>query len=198
MDAEDVADEVQAARYAERIRERMRVPEIIVAAYRTAWSSFYDWEPGYSEHILRGLQAPAPASPASSTDNLLEAPVRDFDSMAVYPDPSLTFTILSADPDVPPQSVEAYDVSLPDVSVMRFAYPKYEFCTPATRNISNARDQRILEFIPYADEPGFYYILYAQQHDSFAWQTSYYDVDCKSSGFALVMQSSGQLVLQTN
>ncbi|TFK84037.1 hypothetical protein K466DRAFT_238792 [Polyporus arcularius HHB13444] len=179
MDAEDVDDELQAARYAERIRERMRVPDMIVAAYRTAWSSFYDWEPGYSEHILRGLQAPAAASPASSIDILLEAPVRDFDSMAVDPDPSLTFMILSADPDVPPQSVEAYDVSLPDVSVMRFAYSKYEFCTPATRNISNARDQRILEFIPYADEPGFYFILYAQQHDSFAWQSSYYDVDYK-------------------
>ncbi|KAI0699059.1 hypothetical protein C8T65DRAFT_660264 [Cerioporus squamosus] len=176
---EDGDDELQALRYAQRIRERMRVPEMMIQAYRTAWLLFYDWEPGYSERILRSIQAPTAASPASSIDKLLEAPGQDCDSMAEDSDPSLTFTVLPADLGSPSQSLVVLEVFLPNVSIMRFAYPKYESCTPATRIISHTHDQRLLDFIPYADEPGFYHFLYAQQHDSFSWQLSFYDVDYK-------------------
>ncbi|RPD55638.1 hypothetical protein L226DRAFT_466963 [Lentinus tigrinus ALCF2SS1-7] len=174
--SEDVDDELQAL-YRQRIRERVRVPEMIVEAYRTAWASFYGWEPGYSEHVLRSLQAPNVGSSASNIADLLE--MRDFNSMEVDSDPSQVFTVLSTDLGSHPRSFQVHDITLPDVPVEHFAYPKYESCTPATRNISHERDPRILDFIPYADEPDFSLSLYARLHASFAWQNIWYDVDYK-------------------
>ena len=166
--------------YAQRIRQRARVPDIIIEAYRAAWALFYSWEPAYSRHVLHGLQSPAVEVPTSTFDNSLENQLEDFNSITVDSDPSLTFTVWSANFEHRSRSLEPHCVLLSSPSVTTFAYPKYESCAPATRNIFHGRDQGLLEFIQYADEPGFYSTLYARQHNCFAWQTAWHDVDRES------------------
>ncbi len=183
-------DQQRESNYAQRVREHMRVPEMIVEAYREAWHEFYRWEEPYCENTLTSLRAPLQTESAailasygrfledtSSADNGLEE-VMQLDSPVASPSPSIT--ISSTDLDGHESEYDQGEVmSLGLLSIAPFAYPKYESCTPAVRSIFHRRGQRELGFIPYADEPNFHSLIYAGLYDTFAWQTSWYDVDCK-------------------
>ncbi|KAI0747223.1 hypothetical protein C8Q80DRAFT_828213 [Daedaleopsis nitida] len=176
----DDADEAVRAlkeRYAERMRERERVPDLIQKTYRDAWSRFYDWEPAYCQQIIQCLLSPSPSLSSTSTLNY-SCPEND----AMQVDTDKSFTFWSMDSDAAPVTMDAEDIVLPPFSIKDYGYPKYEACTPATRNIRHDAEPHTihqLQFIPYADEPGFRPRHYASRYDTFAWQASWYDVDFK-------------------
>ena len=181
--------EVQREQYAERLRELQRVPKQITEAYRDAWKAFYAWEPQYCASMLRGLRDATLPQPSA-------IPFSDFVSdsfdLSDLPDAiegegdddPLLYQQWFADEE---RSVSFLGIAEEIVVGSRrspftsFAYAKYEACTPALRNIVHDQDVRILQFIPYADEPGFLRRIksYARMHAIFAWQHSWYDVDCK-------------------
>ncbi|KAI1785090.1 hypothetical protein LXA43DRAFT_900516 [Ganoderma leucocontextum] len=180
---------IQRERYTERIRELQRVPEQITEAYRDAWQRFYVWEPQYCEVMLRGLRdvTPSQSSTVSFSDFISDSfDLSDMgDSMEEEADDdSLSYQQWFADDE---RSISIFGVAEEFVVGSRrhcftsYAYAKYEACTPALQNIKHDLDVRILQFIPYADEPGFLRRIksYARMHAIFAWQHSWYDVDFK-------------------
>lgn len=175
---EDELDDVlqaQRERYAQRVRELRRVPDMMRETYRDAWTQFYAWEPGYCEHLLKSLKTPAEWQ---SLVDPLHLGSMESDAMQVDDSPSV-LTVWTNDDRRPPVVLPVQEIVLPAMSIQGFAYPKYEACTPATRAIRNEDDPQLLRFIQYADEPGFHTRLYATLHDDFAWQTEWYDVDCE-------------------
>ena len=185
----------QRERYAELVRGHQRVPDQITEAYRDAWNRFYLWEPQYCEGMLRTLQdvtLPGPSTVPFSDFISESFSLSDItDSVEGTGDEeSLSYQQWFADDE---RSVSILSVAEEVVVGSRrtpftsYAYAKYEACTPALQNIKHELDTRILQFIPYADEPGFLRRIksYASLHAAFAWQHSWYDVDCKLLCFTL-------------
>ncbi|KAM5541887.1 hypothetical protein V8D89_004616 [Ganoderma adspersum] len=180
---------LQRERYAELVRGLQRVPDQITEAYKDAWHRFYLWEPQYCEGMLRGLRGVTLQQPStvSFSDFISESfDLSDVtDSMeGAGDDEELSYQQWFADDE---RSVSILNVAEEVVVGSRrtpftsYAYAKYEACTPALQNIMHDKDVRILQFIPYADEPGFLRRIksYARMHTVFAWQHSWYDVDFK-------------------
>ncbi|PIL26855.1 hypothetical protein GSI_11035 [Ganoderma sinense ZZ0214-1] len=180
---------IQRERYAELIRGLQRVPEQICEAYRDAWQRFYLWEPQYCQDMLRSLRDATLPQPSAVPFSAFVSESFDLsdinDSMeGEGDDDSLSFQQWFCDDG---RSVSFLSVAEEVVVGSRrtpftsYAYAKYEACTPALQNIKHETDTRILQFIPYADEPGFLRRIksYAGLHAVFAWQHSWYDVDFK-------------------
>lgn len=175
---------LQQQRYAERMRERNRVPIQIQGAYRNSWSNYYAWEPQHCDSLLRGLRAPSVNTYSTFDDLLAEvcSPASDTDNQQPHPtgiDPALNLTQWLANGDTA-TTVTAAVIRLPSLSLGLFAYPKYEACAPAISLIRHDLDQNILQFIPYADEIGFkeYRKSMARSRTALQWQIGWYDVDC--------------------
>ena len=176
----DDAIRVQQERFAARIRELRRVPEMMLDAYRYAWAEFYAWEPEYSQQIVSSLQASVFSSTTSFDDLYSVFSHADVNPMDVDGDLS-GFSQWFPDRSPAPALVSSDIVPVSAPLTREFAYPKYEACTPATRNILNEHDQRVLRFLPYADEGKIPRRVQriARPYASFAWQSDWYDVDCK-------------------
>lgn len=76
----------------------------------------------------------------------------------------------------------AIPVLTEEVSPRKFdPYPTYESCTPTSKNLALRPDvlteNIFLPFIPYADEPNFDAVAYANDCAEFAWQSDMIDPD---------------------
>ncbi|TBU57145.1 hypothetical protein BD310DRAFT_978363 [Dichomitus squalens] len=179
--SDEELDVVLRERYAERIRELARVPEQIQAAYRDAWQQYYVWEPAYCERTLRNLRTTDPSSAFALDDFLSDfGDLSDVDNSIEGEGNRVLYEQWIVDDDEVIYNAGAMEeTSLPPCKDC--AYPKYESCTPATRNIKHELDVRILQYMPYDDPSFLQHDLeeFARKHDVFAWQHSWYDVDFK-------------------
>ena len=186
-------DEERERLYAQRVHKHLRVPRAIAEAYHAAWCEFYGWEPFYCETTLNSLQAPIDPTDLASYESLLEdackwdasnleelvdiqAPHLAVSMKAPHP---FTSILVASTESGQITSMQAQEVEICSLPIISYACPKYESCTPAIRSIFHRVDQQELNFIPYADGPGFEGAVYAGLFDAFAWQMSWYDVDCK-------------------
>ena len=195
-------DEEREWLYAQRVHKHLRVPRAIAEAYHAAWCEFYGWEPFYCETTLNTLQASIDPTDLASYESLLEdtcqwdaSCVEELVDIQAYlklavpmeaPHPSTSICVASTESGRV-STVQVDEVEIFSLPILSYACPKYESCTPAIRNIFHRVDQQELGYIPYADEPGFEGAVYAGLFDAFAWQRSWYDVDCKC--FLLVSDS---------
>lgn len=177
-DPED-ALRIQQQRYAQRIQRRLQeereVAGTIEGEYRAAWVDFYSLEPEQCEQLIRSLEVVSPHPPLS-LDDLFE----DAEYIEMSPDPTpseASFDIWLS--DLQQRSQFSAEVALTLHDMDEYAYRKYESCTPSVEGILYNGDPRILKFIPCADESGFRAELYASRHLQLAWQTEWFDVDCK-------------------
>ena len=179
---EDDPHEVLRAQQ-ERTTARLREKIQLVLAYRSAWESFYTWESQYSEQTLSSLQAPDYEPPAIAFDDLVSSSEDpDTDMIDLSEDRRhATYTRWSYTRRASSVKVHADVVAARPRPIDPFAYPKYESCTPATRNIRHDEDITLLRFIPYADEGDISdrYEDITEPFASFAWQTQWYDIDCE-------------------
>lgn len=177
-DPED-ALRIQQQRYAQRIQQRLQeereVAGTIEGEYRAAWTDFYSREPEQCEQLIRSLEVASPHPPLS-LDDLFEG--AEYIEMSPEPTPSeASFDIWLS--DLQQRSQLSTDIALTLHDMDEYAYRKYKSCTPSVEGILYNGDPRILKFIPCADEPGFRAELYASKHLQLAWQTEWFDVDCK-------------------
>ncbi|RPD55634.1 SET domain-containing protein [Lentinus tigrinus ALCF2SS1-6] len=160
--------------------------------------AFYDCDPGYCGDLLNTLQAPVYCINLALSDRLLEDS-SDATGPVQVDSPVVSRGLFQSVPisysNLDDSDCLQIDCLSCTVLISSFAYPEYESCTPAIRSISSRRDQQILEFIPYADEPGFHGAAYSALYDTFAWQTSWYDVDYEQQipFYPMVTGSAGLL-----
>ncbi len=178
-DDPEYALRIQQQRYAQRVQQRLQeerdVSGTIENHYRDAWTDFYSREPEQSEQLIRSFEVVSPHPPLYLDDLFEDA---ENDQLSLDPTPSEASFV--SWPDLQQHSEFSADIALTLPSKLsEYAYRKYESCTPSVEGILYDGDPRILKFIPCADDPDFEAELYASNHLQLAWQTEWFDVDCK-------------------
>lgn len=178
-DDPEYALRIQQQRYAQRVQQRLQEEREIAGTiedeYRAAWTDFYSREPEQSEQLIRSLEVVSPHPPLSLDDLFEDA---EHNEMCLDPTPSESSSDLWLS-DLQQRSQLSADIALTLHDLDEYDYRKYESCTPSVEGILYNGDPRILKFIPCADEPGFDAELYASRHMQLAWQTDWFDVDCR-------------------
>lgn len=173
--------------------------EIGAIVFSEVWNEFYSWEPDQCRQLLRELKPWARYSCKTNAD--LHASLdRPLHSMDIDID-------MNAEINAP--WVQIYDnegvctkmpVSFEEVVLSgNFEpYPKYESCTPTSKNIALRRDALVeadrLEFIPYGDEPEFDADMYVRHADELGWQVDWRDPDSNKIVFLFLYQVDGHVI----
>ncbi|KAH9848986.1 hypothetical protein C2E23DRAFT_738151 [Lenzites betulinus] len=164
---------VEQELYAQRRRQLQEISQEIDGICRSAWYEFYAREPFQCAQLLGSLEVATPQPPSSSDDLLEDAEPIDVD---VSPN-AAAFQLWSASLARPSGSSVKAGPSLP--TLCPYAYPKYESCTPSIEIARYTADQRIVRFVPYADELGLDIEKYCKAHMEIGWQTEWFDIDFK-------------------
>lgn len=175
-------------------RRTAEIKDIGMDVFSEVWSEFYRWELVECQQLLDELKPGA--GPPESNHNLyalLNQPLGDVDLEIQTEDHSGTAEIYDINGDCTVVRVVSEEISSNDYQ----SYPTYESCTPTSKNLALRRDAlteaQHLQFIPYADEPDFDAIQYAEHSEEFAWQVDWKDPDGTQTlhvylaGFTLIM-----------
>ena len=178
QDPEDVL-RIEQQRYVQRVQEERETRLHIREVCQTAWNKFFAEDSLQCSQLVQALAVVDTVPPPSVTD-LISSVDGLVEGTEMHGPGALTFTTWYADTNqLRTRSIPSVLSVLP--SAASRAYPKYESCTPSLQNIKYIGDQRVLTFIPYADEDGFQKLIpkFARCHRWFAWQTGWVDVDGK-------------------
>ena len=146
--------------------------ETAYRVYESLWQDFYDWEEGYCVDALSGLTSlryRPPDLPKFSDetsdyfpthDEVQYFQVEDFNTRTGR----VTRSTLAAEPQRQPKWV---------------AYPRYNTCTSASRNVPAAPVNAHLRihFIPFSDDETFDYEAHLKDFEDFKWQNDFIDPD---------------------
>ncbi|KAI0327638.1 hypothetical protein GY45DRAFT_1256604 [Cubamyces sp. BRFM 1775] len=178
QDTEDVL-RVQRQRYVQRVQEEQETAFRIREACHTSWNKFFAEDNLQCSQLVQSLAAIDALPPLSFAD-LVSTLDNAEDNIEPHGAGTIALDIWCVDKrHRRTRTVRSVSSVLP--SAASRAYPKYESCTPSLQNIKYIGDQRVLAFIPYADEDSFQKLIpkFARCHRWFAWQTEWVDVDIK-------------------
>ncbi|KAF8653405.1 hypothetical protein AX16_003948 [Volvariella volvacea WC 439] len=155
--------------------ELNRRRELVIHVLREVWEEFYKWKREDSIYHLSSLNAKEPRDPPSLgvTGTTSVHPV-DFSAFDSDDD---EFVVETYDRDSPTPTdvkrVKPVQITVPDCIQ---PYPRYEFCTPLSRNIS-LENTRYVPFVPYYDDPSFPIREYLKHFDGLAWEKDFKNPD---------------------
>ncbi|OCH84782.1 hypothetical protein OBBRIDRAFT_798789 [Obba rivulosa] len=171
QELDDAAHEELGRRFEEDAAKERETRQLIVDTYKAVWTEFNTWYYENCKQNLRSLamsDRPIQDGWECMTESLLE------ETMPVDDDSDdWTFTVTDWEDGITTERTLASEV----VTVGSIEpYPKYEACTPTSRNIRSDQavhsgKPSVLRFIPYADEPNFDAETYIRQYSVSAWQT---------------------------
>jgi hypothetical protein len=167
--------------------------EIGISVYKETWNEFYAWEQDECRRALDSLAISESSLPPRNPQSLQA--IGDTDSELDFDfDPEASNSYSESDTETfTREEFDTYENSIrystltcftQKASPMR-AYPRYEICTPASRNYARnplyEEDQAL--FVPYADDLEFPVEQYLAHFHAFSWQVDFPDPDSKCSNF---------------
>ncbi|KAG6824503.1 hypothetical protein H0H92_006676 [Tricholoma furcatifolium] len=160
-----------------------------IEVYEETWIEFYMWEADYCRSVLGNCGRPETPVPNSDRTTTNDADLHGLD-FRVYQLPPLDFlvdppsdgdqeffTVEDFDSEGNPERYCTLSCSNKEAVWIR-GYPRYEFCTPGSRNtlVGDVLARR-LSFVPYADDANFNFDEYLSGFPDVDWQKDFPDPD---------------------
>lgn len=162
-----------------------------IQTYRDVHNEFYIWEQKYARDVIDSLESKSYPLPADSGDEFdfdgmlvdeSSQDAHDSDDMVVENETSSSGpSVIVWDYDESGPIASSAEVSFWETTVEHFpGYPKYEACTPTSRNVNGDPFlNEMASFVPYADDMKFDVVKYLDSFPSFRWQVDFKDPDGK-------------------